>query len=154
MIEVTPIKQRDAFAFIAEHHRHHNVPAGALFCVAVSDSDGVVRGVAVVGRPIAHKIDDGLTVEVTRLATDGFYNACSKLYAAARAVAVAKGYRRGVTYTLESERGSSLKAANWDYYGTTSGGSHDRPSRPRTDPNPTCPKHRWGFGQWHWEKMS
>ena len=148
MLQATPIKQADAFAFIKEHHRHHNVPAGSLFQVAVSDEDGVIRGVAVVGRPVARMLDDGLTVEVTRLCTDGAPNACSMLYGLCRRIALEKGFRRGVTYILDSEPGTTLKAAGWDYAGEAGGGSWSRPSRGRSDPNPTCKKQRWQFGLW------
>jgi hypothetical protein len=36
-----------------------------------------------VGRPVARMVDDGWTLEVNRVATDGTKNACSILYAAA-----------------------------------------------------------------------
>ena len=117
MPELRPITQKEAFAFIERHHRHHNVPVGALWHHAAHDEDGRLCGVAVVGRPVARKIDDGLTCEVTRLCTDGTYNACSLLYAAARRVAIDKGFRRGVTYILHSEDGSSLRAAGWRFLG-------------------------------------
>lgn len=100
MIELRPITQAEAFDFIRKYHRHHSVPVGALWWHAVHDSEGVLRGVAIVGRPVARRLDDGFTVEVTRLCTDGTPNACSMLYGAARRVALDKGYRRGVTYTL------------------------------------------------------
>lgn len=35
------------------------------------DEHDVLVGVAVVGRPVARLLDDGLTLEVTRVATDG-----------------------------------------------------------------------------------
>jgi len=160
MPDLRPILKDDAYAFIKEHHRHHDVPTGALWWHAAHDDDGSVCGVAISGRPIARNLDDGLTVEVTRLCTNGEDNACSLLYAAARRVAIAKGYRRGITYILDSEYlrtdpetdrrigGKSLEAAGWRYLGKTDGGSHNRPSRPRTDKHPTEPKHRYGWGPW------
>ena len=45
--------------------------------------DEAVVGVVVVGRPVARMSDNGWTVEITRLATDGSRNACSMLYSAA-----------------------------------------------------------------------
>lgn len=148
MIEVRPITRAEADDYIAANHRHHGVPVGALWRHAAHDADGRIVGVAVVGRPIARHLDDGLTVEVTRLCTDGTPNACSLLYGAARRTAITKGYRRGITYTLESENGGSLRASGWRYLWTTRGGSHDRPSRPRTDKHPTGPKRAWGWGAW------
>jgi len=101
-----------------------------------------------VGRPVARKIDDGLTCEVTRLCTDGTYNACSLLYAAARRVAIDKGFRRGLTYILSSEDGASLRAAGWLFLGKSKGGSWNRPSRGRVDKHSTEPKYRYGWGAW------
>lgn len=40
-----------------------------------------IIGVVIVGCPVARNLDDGWTLEVTRLCTDGTANACSKLYA-------------------------------------------------------------------------
>lgn len=148
MPELRPITQKDAFAFIAANHRHHKVPVGSLWQHAAHDQDGNLCGVAVVGRPVARNLDDGLTCEVTRLCTDGTYNACSILYAAARRVAINKGYRRGLTYILESETGASLRSAGWHYLGPSRGGTWNRPSRGREDKHPTEPKHRYGWGAW------
>ena len=148
MIELRPITQSDAFEFIRRHHRHHNVPIGALWWHGVHDEDGCLAGVAIVGRPVARKIDDGLSVEVTRLCTIGTDNACSMLYGAVRRVAIAKGYRRGITYTMPDEGGASLRASGWMYLGQTPGRSWSVKSRPREDKHPLGVKDRWGFGAW------
>lgn len=74
-------------------------------------ADGRLVGVAVAGRPVARALADGLTVEVTRVCTDGTRNACSALLGASRRVALVLGYQRGITYTLASEPGTSLRAA-------------------------------------------
>lgn len=147
-LELRPVTQSEAFDFIRKHHRHHNVPVGALWWHGVCDDEGVLRGVAIVGRPVARKLDDGYTIEVTRLCTDGAFNACSMLYAAVRRVAMDKGYRRGITYTLPEEGGASLRASGWHYMGVTPGKSWSVPSRPRDDKHPLGVKHRWGFGAW------
>lgn len=151
-VELCPVTQRDAFAFIREHHRHHDVPVGALWQHGVHDDSGVLVGVAVVGRPVARKIDDGLTVEVTRLCTTGADNACSMLYAAARRTARDKGYRRGLTYITDAEmrqsRGASLRASGYRYLGmTTDRSGWDRDARPRNN-EWIGPKHRFGWGAW------
>jgi len=148
MIELRPITQADAFAFIRQHHRHHTVPVGALWWHGVHNDNGEVVGVAIVGRPVARHLDDGLTVEVTRLCTDGTHNACSLLYGAVRRVAMDKGYRRGVTYTMPEEGGASLRASGWHNLGTTTGKSWSVKSRPREDKHPLGEKIRWGFGAW------
>lgn len=148
MIELRPINQAEAFAFVTEHHRHHRPPVGALWWQAVQDDDGKLAGVAISGRPVARALDDGLTVEVTRLCTNGTPNACSMLYGASKRAAESKGYRRGLTYILSSESGASLRAAGWRELWTTGGGSWDRPGRPRTDKHPTEPKTAYGWGAW------
>lgn len=148
MVEIRPVSQKEAFDFIREYHRHHGVPVGALWWHGAHNDAGELVGVAIVGRPVARRLDDGLTVEVTRLCTDGTFNACSILYAAARRVALDKGYRRGITYILETEDGSSLRASGWSFLGTTPGKSWSVPSRPREDKHPLGPKHRYVFGAW------
>ena len=102
-LTVVPLGFRAASAFVAEHHRHNKPPRGAKYCLGVCDEEGKLRGVAMIGRPVARSYDDGLTAEVNRTATDGCPNANSALYAAAWRVAAALGYRRLITYTQGSE---------------------------------------------------
>jgi hypothetical protein len=113
MLEITPVNLEQANAFVAALHRHHRPVPGAKFSVAVSDDQGVVRGVAIVGRPVSRRLDDGWTLEVNRCCTDGARNACSMLYGAAWKAAKAMGFRRIVTYTLPEEGGASLRGAGW-----------------------------------------
>ena len=141
-LEIVPISLKDAFVFVDNHHRHHAAPRFGLFAVAVA-AGGEVCGVAIVGRPVARMLCDGWTAEVVRLATDGHRNACSKLYAAAWRAARAMGYRRLVTYTLQSEPGQSLRGAGWRCVGEAGGGSWSRKDRPRIDKHPTQVKLRW-----------
>lgn len=141
---VVPLPLAEANAFVARHHRHHGPVVGHKFALGLADRDGQVRGVAIVGRPVARMLDDGLTLEVTRLATDGSKDACSALYGAARRAAFALGYRKLVTFILRSEPGTSLRAAGWKVVGEASGGgTWSRPSRPRVDAHPLEPKLRW-----------
>lgn len=139
---IVPITLREAQAFVAAHHRHHQPPRGCICCVAVADGD-TVRGVAVVGRPVARMLQDGWTAEVVRVATDGARNACSMLYGAAWRAARALGYRRLVTYTLPEEGGASLRGAGWRLIGEAGGGTWSRQARPRVDLHPTQAKLRW-----------
>lgn len=141
-LSLQPITLREANAFVAKHHRHHRPSRGCIACVAVSESD-VVRGVAIIGRPVSRLLDDGWTAEVVRVATDGAKNACSMLYGAAWRACRALGYRRLVTYTLPEEGGASLRAAGWRCIGEAGGGSWDRKDRPRVDTHPTQTKLRW-----------
>lgn len=147
-LEIRPITMADARPFIAANHRHHGVPTGWLWSHAVHNDDGVIVGVATVGRPVARMLDDGLTCEVTRLCTDGTPNACSMLYGAARRVAKEKGYRRGLTYILASEDGASLRASGWFRLWDVRGRSWDTASRRRIDKHPTGNKVAYGWGAW------
>ncbi len=142
-LAVTPISLAEANAFVAMHHRHHKPVPGAKFSLSVSDECGTVRGVAIVGRPVARMIDNGWTLEVNRCCTDGARNACSMLYGAAWRAARAMGYRRLVTYTLPEEGGASLRAAGFVLLGEAGGGSWNRTSRPRVDTAPTQTKLAW-----------
>lgn len=141
-LSLVPMSIRDAQEFCAQHHRHHRPPVGGLFAVGATDGT-TVRGVAIVGRPVARLSDDGWTAEVTRVATDGARNACSLLYAACWRAARALGFRRLITYTLASESGASLRAAGWRTVGEVRGRSWSCESRPRVDHHPLQDKLRW-----------
>jgi hypothetical protein len=132
MLEITPIALDEANAFVSLLHRHHKPVPGAKFCIACSDGEKV-RGVAIVGRPVARHSDDGWTLEVNRCCTDGVKNGCSILYGAAWRAAKAMGYRRLVTYTLPEEGGASLKASGWRCVGLRGGGNWNTTTRPRID---------------------
>lgn len=131
-LKIVPVSFREACAFIKRYHRHHQPPQGHKFSIAVAIEEKIV-GVAVTGRPVARALDNGWTLEVTRLCTDGTPNACSKLYAACWRVCKEMGYRQLVTYILDSEKGTSLKAAGWKCLGKAGGGSWNTPGRPRID---------------------
>lgn len=137
-----PLTLAEANAFVARVHRHHGPTVGGKFAIGVAVA-GEVVGVAIVGRPVARHLDDGWTVEVNRVATDGTDNACSMLYGAAWRAAKAMGYRRAVTYTLDSEEGGSLRGAGWKVVAEVNGRSWDCQSRPRVDKHPTQGKVRW-----------
>ena len=103
-----------------------------------------VVGVAIVGRPVARGYQDGWTVEVTRVAVlEGYPNACSMLYGACWRAARAMGYLRAITYTLASEKGTSVKAAGWKEIGAAGGGTWNRKARPRVDTHPIEQKTLW-----------
>jgi hypothetical protein len=128
---IVPITHADANAYVRDVHRHNKPTLGAIFCLAVVDevavelplvharhrvtieSQHALHGVAIAGRPVARALDDGLSIEVLRIATDGARNACSMLYGACRRAARALGYRRVLTYTLPHEGGASLRAAGF-----------------------------------------
>lgn len=134
-LHVIPISLDEANAFVERHHRHHGPVVGHKFSLGATAGDQVV-GVAIVGRPVARMRDDGLTLEVTRLCTDGTRNACSFLYGAAARAAFALGYRRIGTYILAGEEGASLTASGWRQIAVVTGRSWSCPSRPRVDTHP------------------
>ncbi|MDA0565148.1 hypothetical protein LG943_12595 [Streptomonospora sp. S1-112] len=141
-LHLVPVPFAEARAFIEVWHRHLGPPRGHKFSLGAADDSGVLVAVAIVGRPVARGLDNGRTLEVTRLATDGTPNACSMLLAAAWRAAKALGYRRLVTYTRAEEPGTSLRAAGW------------RPVAampPRTDWHPPHGLHTRGPARTRWE---
>lgn len=142
-LSIVPCELDEANAFVMQHHRHHQPTIGHKFSLATVDEHDTVRGVAIVGRPVSRMLDNGLTLEVYRVATDGCQNACSSLYGACRRATFALGYRRLVTYTLPSESGISLRASGYRLLGEAGGGTWNRESRPRVDKHPTQKKLRW-----------
>jgi len=141
-MELRPISVRHASAFVTAHHRHHDAPRGAKFALAAWH-EGELVGVALVGRPVSRVLDNGLTAEVIRVATNGTRNACSFLYGASKRAAQAMGYRKVLTYTLIEESGASLRAVGWHRAGVAGGGSWTTPSRVRVDHHPLQAKIRW-----------
>ena len=128
-------------------------PRGAKFQVGAASADGMLRVVAIAGRPVARSWDDGRTLEITRVASDGYRNACSMLYGACARAGFALGWTRIITYThartegpvcegqclhgscrviRAGESGASLKGAGFRIIAERP--PHpgwDRPSRPR-----------------------
>ena len=111
MLRLRPISLRDANEYVRQHHRHHKPVAGPKFSIGC-EADGELVGVIIAGRPVSRYLDDGFTLEVTRLCTNGAKNACSFLYGAAARAAAAMGYKRIITYTLESENGAGRDAGH------------------------------------------
>ena len=111
-LRLEPIELRSANSFVARLHRHSKPVRGQKFSIAVTDGV-VVHGVAIAGRPVARLLQNGLTIEILRVCTDGARNACSILYGACCRAAAAMGYTLAVTYTLASESGASLRASGF-----------------------------------------
>lgn len=141
-LQLVRVTLSDANDFVARMHRHHPPVTGHKFSLGAVLGETLV-GVAIVGRPVARLRDDGNTLEVTRLCTDGTANACSFLYGAAARATFALGYTRIGTYTLPDEGGASLRAAGWKLIGERLGGTWDRLKRPRIDKAPTGLKLLW-----------
>lgn len=142
---VLPLELAEANALVAQWHRHHQPSQGHRFSLGVIDADGELHGAAIVGRPVARLAGSPRDVlEVVRLVTDGTENCCSALYAAAARAGKAMGFRRIQTYVLNSELGTSLRAAGWTDEGEAGGGQwkHTDGKARRTD-QPTEMKRRW-----------
>ena len=143
-LEVRPVTLNAARSWIAATHRHLRRPVtGWLFGVEILRG-GKRIGVACAARPSARMLQDGLTIEITRVAVlEGERDACSFAYGALRRAARALGYKRVVTYTLADEPGTSLKAAGFTCEGRVGGGQANRPSRRRKPVEQPGEKTRW-----------
>jgi len=143
-LRLRPSTFREANAYVLAHHRHHPPVNGYKFAIACEDGERLC-GVVIVERPKARMLDDGLTLELSRVCTDGTKHAASKLISAAVRAAFAMGAVRVVSYVLDSELGTSYRAAGWSPSTVDSrGGEWDRPSRKRAPmKSPTTPKTRW-----------
>jgi hypothetical protein len=87
-MKVIPCTISRAKEIVREHHRHNRPPVSGLFALA-AELDGVMIGVAIVGRPVARRLQDGITAEVTRTCTlpGAPKGTVSFLYSACRRVA-------------------------------------------------------------------
>ena len=129
-MELVMITLQQARQFTELNHRHHTAPPGHKFSIGL-EHDGELIGVAMVGRPVSRHLDNGRTLEITRLTTNGHKNACSKLYSACVRAGKALGAKKIVTYILETEPGTSLKATGFKRMAEAGGGHWGSPSRPR-----------------------
>ena len=144
-LRIRPITVKEAQAYVRQFHRHHRPPCGCRFALQVLDEHGEIHGVAMGNRPVSRVLDDGLTLEISRVCTDGYPNAPSKLYGAMRRVAQAMGYQKIVTYTLPEEGGASLRAAGYQQMALIKGHPWHTPTqgRHRRDDHPQGDKWRW-----------
>lgn len=142
VLKIAPITVKAASAWVRLLHRHLPDIQGGLFAASVVDEHGEIRGVAIAGNPARVWQGTGRIV-IARVETDGYENACSKLYGSLCQAAKALGYREAWTYTLPEEPGASLKAAGFQDMGLTEGGEWSRPSRLRAAALRPEQKRRW-----------
>ncbi len=142
MLTLIPLPLKEANAFVAAHHRHHKPVAGHKFSLGCV-KDGQLVGVAIVGRPVSRYLDDGMTLEVNRLCSTGEKNVCSFLYGAAARAARTLGYRKIITYTLDSEPGTTLRAAGWSCAGLAGGKEWTGQRKPKEQQYPAQMKLRY-----------
>lgn len=142
-MKAIPIELKTANEFVASLHRHHAPVYRDKFRIGCCDDSGKLIGVIQLARPVSRVLDNGKTIEAVRLCTDGTPNACSFLYSRAARIAQEMGYEKIITYILENESGTSLKACGWHKEADTNGHNWSCPSRPRSTTAPTCNKQRW-----------
>lgn len=141
---IVPCTLKEANAFVRVHHRHNEPVIGTRLTFAAADELGVIRGVVLIGRPVSRHLDDGWTLEINRLCTDGYPNAGSFLCGAAWNAVKSIGYQRLITYTLPDEGGSSLKAVGWKNEVRHIGHQWNCQSRPRKEQELyLLDKYRW-----------
>ena len=131
---VVPVRREFVVSFLRFQHRHSGVPVSYLFALGLAGPDNAIHGICVVERPKARCLDDGWTVEASRVCTDGAKNGCSMLLGRAWKIAKLFGYLRMVTYTLERESGASMRALSgqgWTISGKVKAREWTTPSRPR-----------------------
>jgi hypothetical protein len=141
MMKIVPITFRYAQQFVKDYHRHNPNVVGCKFAIGCQGDNGIV-GVAICGRPVSRYLDDGKTLEINRVCTNGAANACSMLYGACCRIAKEMGYERVITYTLQSETGASVKASNFICDGEA-GGTHWTGKRDKGQNIPNEMKVRW-----------
>lgn len=139
---IKPSSLREANEFVERHHRHHKGVRGCKFCIKSVSNEGECLGVAICGRPVSRYLDDGETLEINRLCTDGTKNTCSHLYGACARIAKEMGYKKIITYILVSESGISLKASGFVCEGIA-GGEIWTGKRARDNGVPKELKTRW-----------
>tara|TARA_R110000851_G_C12747638_1_gene531629 strand:- start:69 stop:524 length:456 start_codon:yes stop_codon:yes gene_type:complete len=133
-----PLKLKEANVFVKEHHRHSTQCRGHRFSLGAIFKDELV-GVAIIGRAINRYLDNRFTAEVLRncVLETAPKGTCSFLYSRAMKVWQSQGGKKIITYTLETEPGSSLKAVSFDATATTGlfkGGWQNRSNRQEYKP--------------------
>lgn len=145
-IEAVPMTLKKAGEFVTGWHRHNKAPQGGMYAVGAS-YDGVLVGVAIVGRPVSRHLADGQTLEVTRVCVtdDSPKGTCSFLYARCWQACKALGWSKLITYTLQSESGASLRGAGWKTVAEMPGNKKGWMSRPGRELQAVVeqPKFRW-----------
>lgn len=130
-MRAVPLELKDANAYVEKYHRHHKAVSRDKFRVGCEEG-GELIGVIQVGRPLSRYLCDGETLEVLRCCTNGRPNVASFLYSRVARIAREMGYKKIITYILQSELGTSLKASGWELdKDDCGGGTWSSPSRPR-----------------------
>ena len=149
-LKVVPISIKEANLFVANFHRHNKPCTGAKFAIGAVSSNLV--GVAIVGRPVARKLDNNFTAEILRVCVneESPKNTCSFLYGKCWRIWQQMGGLRIITYTLQTESGSSLKGSGFKIMGETGGWKEGTgwTTRPNREWQPVI-----GQLKFRWEKL-
>ena len=132
-LKCIPLTLKEANAFVIEHHRHSKQCRGHRFSLGAVYKDELV-GAAIIGRAINRYLDNRFTAEILR---NSVLEKAPKgtfifLYSRAMKVWQSQGGKKILTYTLETEPGSSLKAVNFNAAAKTGffkGGWQNRSNR-------------------------
>lgn len=148
-LQLRPVTQAVAKAFVDEHHRHNPAKPGWRWGHGVYNGDELV-GVAMVGTPSGRWKNPSKLVEVNRVCVASKvaklgWNACSMLYGAAAREAKRRGFARILTYIRADESGVTLHAAGWKRMQFCKG-------RQRVDPRPGRQKGE-RIDRWRWERQ-
>lgn len=108
-----------ANALVEQWHSHLPPVVGHIFAIGAFIDDNTIVGCLIASRPIARHADDGRTLEVIRLCTNGYPNAASRLLSQGRRIAQAFGFERVISSTLEGEAASAYKAIGATVLGTS-----------------------------------
>jgi hypothetical protein len=145
-IRPVPVALKEANKFIDRYHRHNGAVLVARFAIGAA-VDGELMGVAIVGNPVARRLAAEGVAEVVRLCVipGAPLGACSFLYARCWRIWEMMGGSKLITYTLQSESGSSLRGAGWSQEALLDPRTGwDTPSRRRVNqPISQEPKIRW-----------
>lgn len=136
-MNAVPIELKQANEFVDKLHRHHAPVYRDKFRVGC-EVNGKLVGVVQIARPVSRCLDNGKTVEVVRLCTDGTPDVCSFLYGKAARIAKEMGYAKIITYILDSEPGTSLKAAGWKFDGMDGRKIVELPVKTKKNRRTTC----------------
>ena len=114
-LSIIPLSLKEANEFVTKYHRHNKKCAGHKFSIGAVYKNEIV-GVVIVGRPVARKLDNRFTLEINRncVLDTAPKGTCSFLYSRAIKIWQTMGGKKIITYTLETESGSSLKAVNFN----------------------------------------
>lgn len=149
-MRIVPMSIKGAKRFVREHHRHAPAVTGAVLAIGL-ESDGVLIGVGMLGRPKARGLAaDRFTAEATRVCVvDGApKGSVSKLNSRLKRIWQLQGGIWFKTYTLRSESGASLRGAGARVDREIKRRSWNTPSRPRGAREIEGEdKLRWDFGQ-------